>query len=78
MKNWPNWDGCPDPMTDRQQRYEARRRESGWRMISVRLDAETLAMLERLAELHGGDKSAAMRAAITDAAREPNAAPCGS
>ena len=65
-------------MTDRRARYEARRRETGWRMISVRLDAETLAALEQLAERYGGDKSAAVRAAITDAAREPNAAPCGS
>ena len=53
-------------MTDRQARYEVRRRESGWRMISVRLDAETLAELERLAERHGGDKSAAIREAIKD------------
>ena len=53
-------------MTDRQSRYEARRRESGWRMISVRLDAETLAALERLAERYGGDRSAAIRAAIKD------------
>ena len=51
-------------MDNRQARYEARRRESGWRMISVRLDAETLAVLERLAERYGGDKSAAIRAAI--------------
>lgn len=51
-------------MTARQARYEVRRRESGWRMISVRLDAETLAVLERLAERYGGDKSAAIRAAI--------------
>lgn len=55
-------------MTARQQRYEIRRRESGWRMISVRLDAETLAALERLAERYGGDRSAAIRAAIKDKA----------
>lgn len=53
-------------MNDRQQRYEARRREIGWRMISVRLDADTLAALERLAERYGGDRSAAIRAAIKD------------
>lgn len=51
-------------MTARQARYEVRRRETGWRMISVRLDAETLAALERLAERYGGDRSAAIRAAI--------------
>lgn len=55
-------------MNDRQQRYEARRREIGWRMISVRLDADTLAALERLAERYGGDRSAAIRAAIKDKA----------
>lgn len=58
--------GRAGAMTDRQARYEVRRRESGWRMISVRLDAETLAELERLAERHGGDKSAAIREAIKD------------
>lgn len=55
-------------MTDRRTRYEVRRRESGWRMISVRLDTETLAALEQLAERYGGDKSAAIRAAIKDKA----------
>lgn len=51
-------------MTDRQARYEVRRRESGWRMVSVRLDADTLAALARLAERYGGDRSAAVRAAV--------------
>ena len=53
-------------MDNRQSRYEARRRESGWRMISVRLDADTMAELDRLAERYGGDRSAAIREAIKD------------
>lgn len=59
---------CGFRMTDRRTRYEARRRESGWRHITVRLDSTTLAVLERLAERCGDDRSAAVRAAILAAA----------
>lgn len=51
-------------MNDRQQRYEARRREIGWRMITDRLDADTLADLKRLEARYGGDRNGALRAAI--------------
>lgn len=73
MKSWSKpcasrASGLTGAMTDRRTRYEARRRESGWRHITVRLDADTLAALERLATSHHhGDRSAAVRAAILDA-----------
>ena len=51
-------------MPDRQARYETRRKERGGWTITVRLDADTLAALERLAMQYGGDRSAAIRAIL--------------
>lgn len=48
----------------RQARYEARQKEKGVRLITVRLDAATLAKLDALAAHHGGDRSAAIRALL--------------
>lgn len=49
----------------RQARYEARQREKGIHLVTVRLDAETLARLDALAAAdHNGDRSAALRALL--------------
>lgn len=51
----------------RQARYEARQKEKGVRLITVRLDAATLARLDAIAAAHhGGDRSAAIRALLKE------------
>lgn len=48
----------------RQGAYDARQREKGWKTVAVRLDADSIAALNRAAEAHGGDRSAAIRALL--------------
>lgn len=51
----------------RQARYEARQKEKGVRLITVRLDAATMARLDAIAAAnHGGDRSAAIRALLKE------------
>ena len=48
----------------RQTAYEKRRRAAGLKTVTVRLDAEAADALDVAAVAHGGDKSAAIRAAL--------------
>lgn len=45
----------------RQSAYDQRQREKGYKTIAIRLDPSSLAALDRAAEAHGGDRSAAIR-----------------
>lgn len=47
--------------TNRQAAYDRRCREKGWKTIAARLDPDSLAALNRAADKHGGDRSAAIR-----------------
>lgn len=56
--------GAVQVATNRQAAYDQRRREKGWKTIAARLDPDSLAALDRAAEAHGGDRSAAIRALL--------------
>lgn len=62
--------GAKQVAKNRQGAYDQRQREKGWRTIAIRIDPATLANLDRAAEAHGGDRSAAIRALLKRAAED--------
>lgn len=56
--------GAVQVATNRHAAYDQRRREKGWKTISVRMDPDSLAALDRIASQTGGDRSAAIRALL--------------